>query len=142
MSIASPVLTSTYVGVNVHPADLSIEEHGQRKYRGDHAVRDAILAGEKTIAATTHILSDEVDGGRILMISKPVEVRVPPGADLGDRTLLSRVESENQDRLKEKGDWVVFPLTLRYMAEGRFTVGEKGRLFFDGEAIPRGHRLA
>ncbi|MBW2261915.1 MAG: formyl transferase [Deltaproteobacteria bacterium] len=141
MSIASPILTTTYVGVNVHPADLSIKEHGHRKYVGDHAVRDAILAGEKTISATTHLVSDEVDGGRLLMISRPVQVRVPPGADLGDASLLARVEIENQDRLKEAGDWVVFPETLRYMAEGRYTVGEQGRLFLDGEAIPAGYRL-
>jgi len=141
MSIASPILTGTYVGVNVHPADLSIMEHGRRKYVGDHAVRDAILAGEKTIGSTTHLVSDQVDGGRLLMISRPVQVRVPPGADLGDPALLARVENENQERLKEAGDWVVFPETLRYMAEGRYTVGEQGRLFLDGEAIPAGTRL-
>jgi folate-dependent phosphoribosylglycinamide formyltransferase PurN len=141
MSIASPILTGAYTGVNVHPADLSIQEHGRRKYVGDHAVRDAILAGEKTICSTTHLVSDEVDGGRLLMISRPVQVRVPPGADLGDPALLARVESENQDRLKEAGDWVVFPETLRIMAEGRYTVGEQGRLFLDGESIPAGHRL-
>jgi folate-dependent phosphoribosylglycinamide formyltransferase PurN len=141
MSIASPILTSTYVGVNVHPADLSIEEHGHRKYVGDHAVRDAILAGEKSIRSTTHIVSDEVDGGRILMVSAPVDVHVPPGAELGDRSALAKVEAENQDRLKEQGDWVIFPLTLRYLAEGRFTRGEKGRLFFDGDRIPHGYRL-
>ena len=141
MSIVSPILTNSFVGVNVHPADLSIEEHGHRKFVGDHAVRDAILAGEKTICATTHLVSDVVDGGRLLMISRPVQVRVPPGADLSDPALLARVENENQDRLKEAGDWVVFPETLRIMAEGRFTVGEQGRLFLDGEAIPGGHRL-
>jgi len=140
MSFVSPILTTTYVGVNVHPADLSIEEHGRRKYVGDHAVRDAILAGEKSILSTTHLVSDEVDGGRLLMISRPVQVRVPPGADLGDPALLARVESENQDRLKEAGDWVIFPQTLHLMAEGRYTVGEQGRLFLDGEAIPGGHR--
>lgn len=141
MSIASPILTSAYVGVNVHPSDLSIKEHGRRKFVGDHAVRDAIVAGEKSICASTHLVSDEVDGGRLLLISGPVQVRVPPGADLGDPGLLARVENENQDRLKEAGDWVIFPETLRIMAEGRFTVGEQGRLFLDGNAIPGGHRL-
>jgi phosphoribosylglycinamide formyltransferase-1 len=141
MSIASPILTSTYVGVNVHPADLSIELHGKRRYTGDHAVRDAILAGEKTIASSTHLVSDQVDGGRILMISRPIEVEVPPGADLGDRATLRKVEADNQERLKVAGDWEIFPLTLRYMAEGRYSLGDKGNLYFDGEPVPDGRRL-
>jgi len=140
MSIASPILTSTYVGVNVHPADLSIEEHGRRKYRGDQAVRDAIVAGERTIASTTHLVSEEVDGGRILMISQPVDVSVPPGADLGDGATLRRVAAENQERLKEQGDWIIFPLTLRFMAEGRFGLDDRGLMYFDGEPAPQGHR--
>jgi folate-dependent phosphoribosylglycinamide formyltransferase PurN len=141
MSIASPVLTSAYLGVNVHPADLSIEREGRRRYVGDHAVRDAIADGARTIASSTHIVENEVDGGRLLMISEPVEVRLPPGVDLADPATLSEAEADNQERLKRAGDWVIFPLTLHYLAEGRYSVGEHGRLFFDGEPVPHGVRL-
>ncbi|NQU78696.1 hypothetical protein HQ545_02915 [Candidatus Woesearchaeota archaeon] len=74
MSIATEPLINAYLGINVHPADLSISEMGKRKYTGDNAVRDAILAGEKYIGSTTHIIEQEVDYGRILMISSPLEV--------------------------------------------------------------------
>jgi folate-dependent phosphoribosylglycinamide formyltransferase PurN len=142
MSIVSPILTSTFAGLNVHPADLSIQKAGRRKYTGDHAVRDAILAGEKTIASSTHLVEEEVDGGHLLMISEPVEVQIPPGADLGDPETLREVEQHNQERLKLQGDWIIFPLTVRYIAEGRFCVGEKGMLFFDGEPVPTGVRVS
>ena len=45
MSIASKILIDAYLGINVHPADLSIMDGDKRKYTGDHAVRDAILSG-------------------------------------------------------------------------------------------------
>ena len=47
----------------------------------------------------------------------------------------------NQDRLKEAGDWVVFPMTLQYVAEGRFAADESGAVYFDGEPVPAGLRL-
>lgn len=125
MSIATKPLIDAFLGVNVHPADLSVEEHGKRKYTGSHAVRDAILAGEKYISATTHIIEEEVDYGRLLMVSKPLKVVE------GD-------ESVNQERLKEAGDWVIFPKTLEFIALGRFEEDCEGKLYFDGKAIPKG----
>ena len=47
MSIATDLLINAFLGVNVHPADLSVMNGDRRKYTGDHAVRDAILAGEE-----------------------------------------------------------------------------------------------
>lgn len=141
MSVASPVLVRAFFGVNVHPADLSVETGGKRKWVGGHAVRDAVAAGEKTIASSTHIIEDTVDGGRILMISKPVPVEVPPGADLRDKTVLRNAEESNQSRLKVQGDWIVFPLTLEYIADGRFSTDEKGTIHFDGRPVPKGLRL-
>ncbi len=141
MSIVTPVLTDAYLGVNVHPSDLGIESGGKRRFVGDHAVRDAIAAGQKTIAASTHLVENEVDGGRLLLVSRPVKVKLPKGADLTDREVLRRAEEENQERLKREGDWVIFPRTLSLLAEGRFSVGEKGRLYFDGEPIEKGLRM-
>ena len=40
--------------INVHPADLSIKNSaGKRKYTGDHAVLDAIIAGEPVLRSST-----------------------------------------------------------------------------------------
>ncbi len=141
MSIASPELIRAYTGVNVHPADLSVTDNsGKRRWTGAHAVRDAIYAGEKTICATTHLVTEEVDAGPLLMVSPPLEVQVPAGADLDDPETLKKVADENQDRLKEAGDWVVFPETIEAIARGWFQADEEGNIYYKGEPVPRGIR--
>ena len=146
MSIMTRPLLDAYSGciINVHPADLTIMEGPERKYVGIHVVEEAILAGEKKLRATTHIVREKVDHGEILVVSEPVPVRLPPGVSLaelgGDRALLGKVVEEHQDRLKRAGDWVIYPLTVQLIAEGRFSL-ERGTVFFDGEPAPRGVRL-
>lgn len=139
MSIATQPLVEAYLGVNVHPADLSIEVEGKRKYVGSHAVRDAILAGETSLCSTTHMVESVVDGGRILMISPPLPVvsEVPPK----DLESINSIAQDYQEQLKRAGDWIIFPRTVQYIAEGRYSQDEEGNLFFDGQPIPHGFRL-
>jgi len=147
MSIITKPLLDRYRGriVNVHPADLSVTEGGRRKYVGLHAVRDAILAGERCLYSTTHVVREKVDYGEILMRSKPVPVILPEGVALEDlrrdRALLERVARENQNRLKERGDWVIYPLTLQMIAEGRIALNGRGGVYIDGVLMPNGLRL-
>jgi phosphoribosylglycinamide formyltransferase-1 len=147
MSITTQPLLEAYDGriVNVHPADLSVMEGGDRKYVGIHVVRDAILAGENELRSSTHVVREEVDRGEILVISEPLPVELPEGVDLGllerDGEQLEKMVDEHQDRLKEQGDWVIYPLTLQMIAEGRFALDEQGAMHFDGQMVPRGHRL-
>lgn len=125
MSIVTKPLLDNYLGINVHPADLSIEENGRRKYVGGWALRAALEAGEQNVRSTTHIVEPTVDGGRILMLSEPVST-------VGIKAHIV------QELLKERGDHVIFPLTLQYIAGGRYGQDAKGRLYFDQEPIPRG----
>ncbi len=142
MSVLSRVIINRYLTINIHPADLSIlDQFGKRKYTGAHAVRDAILAGEKFIYSTTHIVEEEVDNGKILIISKPVEVILPKNFNPEDKNMLISTEKENQNRLKENGDWQIFPLTLDYISLGYFEIDEKNNLYFKGNPIPKGLRL-
>ena len=142
MSVATEPLIRAFLGVNVHPADLSVlDEQGRRRYTGDHAVRDAIFAGESSVRSSTHLIEAEVDGGGLLMISAAVTVEVPEGVDLSDPATALQVEEDNQERLKVDGDWVVFPQTLEAMARGRFARDETGCIHFDGQPIPYGWRL-
>jgi phosphoribosylglycinamide formyltransferase 1 len=141
MSVATAPLLEAFLGVNVHPADLSVEAGGRRRFVGDHAVRDAIVAGRTELRSTTHIIEPVVDGGRLLAISPPVRVEVPPGTDLADKPTAKRVAAEHQERLKHAGDWVVFPRTLEWLADGRFAQDERGALHFDGRPIPHGLRM-
>lgn len=147
MSITTHPLLEAYDGrmVNVHPADLSIMEGGKRKYVGIHVVKDAILAGEEGLRSSTHIVREKVDQGEILIISETLPVELPPGVDLKDlredKELLERVVEDHQDRLKERGDWIIYPLTLQMIAEGRFSLDGRENVYFDGERLHNGLRL-
>lgn len=142
MSIVTRPFMEAFLGVNVHPADLSIlAPDGSRRYTGEHAVRDAILAGERWLRSSTHIVEPVVDGGRLLMISQAVEVILDPQWDLRSEPDLERAERVNQERLKEMGDWVVFPRTIEDLALGKFSKDEEGLLYYEGIPIPDGYRL-
>ena len=147
MSITTRPLLEAYEGrmINVHPADLSIMEGNERKYVGIHVVRDAILAGERALRASTHVVREKVDHGEVLVVSEPVPVRLPEGvvpAELvPDKKLLGAIVGEHQERLKERGDWVIFPLTIQMIAEGRFALDGSGGLYVDGAPAPEGYRL-
>lgn len=141
MSITTEPLIQAFLGVNVHPADLSIMEGTARKYTGDHAVKDALLAGERQLRSSTHLIEQRVDYGRILMRSAPLEVQLPPNFDPAYTGLVEKVAKAHQEKLKERGDWKIFPRTLLCLAEGRFAQDASGSLYFDGTPIPLGTAL-
>lgn len=140
---ASPVLVRAFIGVNVHPADLTVvDEKGEARYKGDRAVAKAILAGERYLRSTTHMVEEAVDSNRgVLMVSRPVEVKLPQDFDPSNRQLVDRVAKEHQNQLKEIGDWEIFPRTLRDMAKGRYAHDEKNNLYYDNTPIPKGVML-
>jgi phosphoribosylglycinamide formyltransferase-1 len=143
MSIATQPLISSFLGVNVHPADLTIlNEDGKRKYTGDEAVLNAILAREKYIRSTTHVVEHEVDGGKILMVSAPVEVVLPKNFDYKNKESLKKIADGHQSRLKEAGDWKIFPRTLELISQGRFARDNWNQgLYFDGKPVQNGIRF-
>jgi len=149
MSIVTRPLLERYKDriVNVHPADLSVKEGDRRKYTGLNAVRDAILAGEKRLYSTTHIVRERVDYGEILMRSPPIDVILPNGVTLQDlhrpenTALVKRIAAEHQTRLKEQGDWVIYPKTLEMIGEGRYAVDDQGNVYVDDVLMPNGLRL-
>jgi folate-dependent phosphoribosylglycinamide formyltransferase PurN len=129
--------------VNVHPADLSIlTPDGQRKYVGDQAVLDAISAGERVLRSSTIWTDQGVDTGPLLMVSPPLEVVLPEPFEslLSKRERLARVAEDHQRRLKEIGDWKIFPRTIELIARGRFSVDEHNRIYVDDHPVPDGFR--
>ncbi len=146
MSITTKPLLDRYDGriINVHPADLTVTLNNERRYVGVHTVRDAILVGEREIRSTTHVVREKVDNGEILVVSKPVLVILPVGVTLDrlgeDKELLRAVVEEHQDRLKREGDWVIYPLTIQMIAEGRFAL-DNGAVYLDGKPAPGGLRF-
>ena len=129
--------------INVHPADLSLlNAKGRPKYAGDNAVVDAIAAGEKLLRSSTIWTDKGVDTGPILMVSDPVKVQLPEPLEslISDREKLLSVAEEHQNRLKEAGDWKIFPLTIEMIARGRFAIDEEDRVYVDGQPVPKGYR--
>ena len=147
MSIVTKPLIDFYDGriVNVHPADLSVKEGGRRKYVGMYAVRDAILGGETALYSTTHIVREKVDYGEILVRSEPLAIKLPIGVSLeslsNDKRLQRKVANDHQSQLKRQGDWVIYPLTLQLIADGRVAFDTKGNIYIDGAIAPNGLRL-
>jgi folate-dependent phosphoribosylglycinamide formyltransferase PurN len=130
--------------VNVHPADLSLlNENGERRFVGDNAVLDAIAAGCSELRSSTIWTDQGVDTGPLLMVSEPLKVELPDRLETlqAEPERLKEVADQHQERLKEIGDWRIFPLTIRYLAEGRFGLDEKGRVYFEGRPVPEGVRL-
>ncbi|MGQ9515251.1 MAG: phosphoribosylglycinamide formyltransferase [Thermoproteota archaeon] len=147
--VTSPILKKFGDRIfNVHPADLSqTDSSGRRRFVGMNAVRDAILAGSKLLYSSTHIVREDVDHGEILMRSKPIEVSLPSGMSLKElskpenKPILEEIVRSHQERLKEKGDWVIYPLTIRMVSEGRYSIDQKGNIYVDGQLMPFGYRL-
>jgi folate-dependent phosphoribosylglycinamide formyltransferase PurN len=129
--------------VNVHPADLSIlTPDGKRRYVGDHAVLDAISSGETSLRASTLWTDEGVDTGPLLMVSEPIKVDLPEPLEtlIKNRDRLAKVAGEHQERLKEVGDWKIFPRTIEMIARGRFAIDRSNQVYVDGEPVPDGYR--
>ncbi|MBN1833535.1 MAG: formyl transferase [Deltaproteobacteria bacterium] len=129
--------------VNVHPADLSIlAQNGERRYVGDNAVFDAIAAGETTLRSSTLWTDQGVDTGPLLMVSDPLQVELPESLDLlvKNKEKLIKAAEAHQDRLKEIGDWKIFPQTIEMIARGRFALDESNNVHVDGDPVPQGYR--
>ena len=130
--------------VNVHPADLSIvNSDGKRCYVGDNAVKDAILAGETHLCSSTLFTDDGIDSGPLLMISAPIAVNLPvPLNELRQNQLmLDQTVLAHQAKLKEAGDWVIFPYTIEMISMGRFALDESGQVYVDGIYQKSGFKL-
>jgi folate-dependent phosphoribosylglycinamide formyltransferase PurN len=129
--------------VNVHPADLSLcLPDGRRKFVGDDAVKDAIAAGETSLRASTLWTDQGVDTGPLLMVSNPIPVSLPESLDalVRDPDRLRQAADGHQERLKEVGDWKIFPRTIEMIARGRFALDDGNRVYVDGLPVPEGYR--
>jgi folate-dependent phosphoribosylglycinamide formyltransferase PurN len=161
--VVGPELCRAFLFVNVHPGDLRVTDGGgRRRYVGLGWVptAKAILAGERFVHSTTHLVTPELDGGPIARVSRPVPVDLPTGVEaatvlpegvgLGDvirdinynegrrfgETLLYTHSRMLQERLKEQGDWVEFPATVQRLSElmlaGRLARDPQGVALLDG----------
>ncbi len=76
------------------------------------------------------------------MVSEPVPVELPKPLQILKKTPeeLMRVVKGHQERLKEVGDWKIFPRTVEMIALGRFALDAENRVYVDGRPAPDGYR--
>jgi folate-dependent phosphoribosylglycinamide formyltransferase PurN len=164
--VIDPFLCSNFIIGNVHPGYLPKKlPNGKPMYAGLAWIptAKAILNGEKYVYTSTHLITPGLDEGPVARISSPVPINLPEGITkdniLGGTPLkyvISDINSNEgrnfgqhliythskkiQNKLKEKGDWVEFPLTMHllgeYMINERFSRGEAKELLLDGKPIP------
>jgi folate-dependent phosphoribosylglycinamide formyltransferase PurN len=136
MRILTAPVVSEYPIVNVHPADLRIEdEEGERVYTGFDPVRDAVLAGEDETRSSVHLVTEDVDDGPILVVSPPFRVEREMVETLRARNgdALDEYLDAHQEWMKWRGDGPALAKTLELAAEGRLDL-KTGEV--DGEREP------
>ncbi len=113
MRILTPAFVARYAGrmINIHPSILPA-------LPGLHTHQRAIDAGLHEHGASVHFVSEEVDGGPII-----IQARVPVLATDNADSLAARV-------LKQEHQ--IFPQAIRWFAEGRLEISN-GQVLLDGQ---------
>lgn len=120
MRILSPGLVQHFAGrmLNIHPSLLP-------KYQGLHTHQRAIDAGDAEHGASVHFVTEELDGGPVIL-----QARVPifEGDDAGD--VAARVQAQEHS---------IYPLVVQWFCEGRLRMQE-GKALLDGAVLePAGY---
>ena len=102
-----------YKMINVHPA--LIPSFCGKGYYGLHVHEAALEKGVKVSGATVHFVTEECDGGPIIL-QKAVEVK----NDDTPETL--------QKRIMEQAEWKILPRAARLFCQGKITVKD-GKAF-------------
>lgn len=139
MWILTEPLTEVYPIINVHPADLAIEdEDGERRYIGADPVYDAIVSGEPETRSSVHFVTREVDAGSILVRSAPFPVHAPLVDALLEYDATGGVReyaNAHQEWMKWEGDGPAIAAAIDLIATGRVEYDD-GQVRIDGEAGP------
>lgn len=115
MRILSPGFVRHYHGrlLNIHPSLLP-------KYKGLHTHQRALEAGDAEHGCSVHFVTEELDGGPLV-----VQAAIPVQSDDTPETLAQRVHAQEH---------LIYPLAMRWFAEGRLRLDEHGATL-DGEPL-------
>ena len=116
MRILTPGFVQHFAGrmLNIHPSLLP-------KYQGVKTHARAIAAGDTVHGASVHFVTEELDGGPVVL-----QARVPIFPDDDEVTLAERVLSQEHQ---------IYPLVVNWFCQGRLTmVGTQSCL--DGQPLP------
>ncbi len=116
MRILTPEFVRHYQGrmFNIHPSLLP-------RFQGLHTHQRVLDAAEKEHGASIHFVTEELDGGPVIL-----QARVPvlPG-DNADSLAARVLEKEHQ----------IYPLAVRWFAEGRLSLNDAGQVILDNRAL-------
>ena len=125
--------------INIHDSDLTISDgEGRHRYRGLHGVREAILAGETFTYSTVHIVTEEVDGGPILIRSHPYPVHVElvrRAREWGALDILKAYAYAQREWMMRDSWGLLLDTSLELLGQGRVSI-RGGRVFIDGRPGP------
>lgn len=120
MRILSSAFVSHYLGkmINIHPSLLP-------KYPGLHTHQRAIDAGDKEHGTSVHFVTEELDGGPVVL-----QAKVPIFEDDDADALAARVQTQEHN---------IYPMVTKWLVDGRLSMTE-GKAYLDGfELGAHGH---
>ncbi|SFH73230.1 formyltetrahydrofolate-dependent phosphoribosylglycinamide formyltransferase [Pseudomonas guineae] len=116
MRILTPTFVRHYAGrlLNIHPSLLP-------KYKGLHTHQRALDAGDSEHGCSVHFVSEELDGGPLV-----VQAVVAVKPDDTQSSLAQRVHQQEH---------VIYPMAVRWFAEGRLHLTAQGAML-DEQLLP------
>ena len=117
MRILTPHFVQHYSGkmLNIHPSLLP-------KYPGLNTHRRAMEAGDKEHGTTVHFVTDELDGGPIIL-----QAKVPIFDNDEEQDIVERVLTQEHQ---------IYPLVIKWFCDDRLTM-INGRAYLDQTMIPK-----
>ncbi|WP_252271108.1 phosphoribosylglycinamide formyltransferase [Pseudomonas subflava] len=121
MRILTPGFVNHYTGrlLNIHPSLLP-------KHKGLHTHQRALEAGDSEHGCSVHFVTEELDGGPLV-----VQAVVPVESGDTPERLAQRVHTQEHR---------IYPLAMRWFAEGRLKLGTSGAQL-DGKDLPAAGHL-
>jgi folate-dependent phosphoribosylglycinamide formyltransferase PurN len=139
MWILTEPMVQEYPILNVHPADLTVTEGGERVYVGHDPVFDAVSNGPADTRSTLHLVTLGVNEGPLVVLSRPFPVQQAQVATLqehGAEEALRAYVDAHQEWMKWDGDGPALAKALQLVAEGKVQFVEDGGLLVDGDPGP------
>lgn len=115
MRILTPAFVNHYAGrmLNIHPSLLP-------KHQGLHTHQRALDAGDAEHGASVHFVTEELDGGPVI-----VQAKVPVFAEDTAEDLAQRVHVQEHQ---------IYPLVINWFCQKRLMMKE-GKAWLDGECL-------
>ncbi|MEE3650840.1 MULTISPECIES: phosphoribosylglycinamide formyltransferase [unclassified Brenneria] len=116
MRILSPAFVAQFAGkmLNIHPSLLP-------KYPGLHTHRKALENSDGVHGASVHFVTDELDGGPLIL-----QAKVPVFSDDTEESLKERVQTQEH---------TIYPMVVGWFLSGRLIMREN-EAWLDGVRIP------